>query len=98
MNTYTQVLLEEGYTSADELFRGWALLTALSRVDQYRAECERFEGKYGVSLAEFERSLHAEQGREDFEKEDDLADWMFATAALKWWEAKVEELQLASHS
>jgi hypothetical protein len=98
MNTYTQVLLEEGYASADELFRGWALLTALSRVDQYRAECERFEMQYGQTLEEFAQGLRTEQGNEDFAKEEDLDDWTFAAEAMKWWEAKVEELQLAART
>jgi hypothetical protein len=97
MNALAQVFLEEGYTSTEELFRGWALLTALSRLDQYRAECERYESKYGVQVDQFEAEIHADKGREDFEKEADLDDWMFAIAALKWWQAKVEELQLAAH-
>ncbi len=83
MDALTQVFFEEGYASAEELFRGWALLTALARVDQYRAECERLEGKYGLRLEEFERDLHAVHGAEDFEKEEDLDDWIFAADAVK---------------
>ncbi len=40
MNAATQILLEDGYRSADEVFRGWALMTAASKLEQYRAECE----------------------------------------------------------
>jgi hypothetical protein len=98
MDALTRVFFEEGYASAEELFRGWALLTALARVDQYRAECERYEGKYGLRLEQFERDLHAVRGTEDFDKEEDLDDWMFAAEAVKWWQAKVEELQVASGS
>ena len=98
MSAFTEVLLEEGYLSTNELFRGWALLTALSRVDQYRAESERYEEKYGLSLRAFEQSLRTENEPEDFQKEEDLDDWLFAVEALKWWEAKVEELQLAASS
>ncbi len=96
MNALSEVFFEEGYSSAEELFRGWALLTALSKLDQYRAECERFEGKYGQKLSEFEADLHRTKGHEDFEKEADLDDWMFAAEALKWWESKVQELQGAA--
>ena len=40
MNATTQVLLEDGYRSTDEVFRGWTLMTAMSKLEQYRAECE----------------------------------------------------------
>lgn len=98
MGTVSEVFLEEGYASVDELFRGWALMTALAKQDQYRAECERFEQKYGVSFDELESSIHATKGQEAFDTEDDLVDWEFALQALTWWRAKVEELQLANRS
>jgi hypothetical protein len=91
-----EILLEEGYRSTDGLFRGWALLTAMSRVEQYQAECEAFQKKYGRSLTEFERRMHSSQGREDFAAEDDLDDWAFASEALRWWRSKTEELRIAA--
>ncbi|MCU0501622.1 MAG: hypothetical protein MUC51_07615, partial [Anaerolineae bacterium] len=65
-----QILLEEGYRSAEDVLRGWALLTAMSRVEQYRAECEALQKKHGTSLAELERAAHAIKGQEDFAVED----------------------------
>ena len=59
MAATTQILLEEGYRTTDEALRGWALMTAMSKLEQYRAECELFEKKHGHTLAEFERSAHA---------------------------------------
>ena len=91
-----QILLEEGYRSTDDVLRGWALLTAMSRVEQYQAECEFLQKKHGKSLAEFERAAHAIKGREDFAAEDDLDDWAFAVEALRWWQSKVEELRVAA--
>jgi len=91
-----QILLEEGYRSTDDVLRGWALLTAMSRVEQYRAECEALQKKYGKSLAEFERATHAIKGQEDFAVEEAIDDWEFAVGALIWWQSKVEELRVAA--
>ena len=98
MNATTQVLLEDGYRSMDDVFRGWALMTAMSKLEQYRAECESLAKKHGRTLAEFESAAHAVKGREDFDTEDDLEDWEFAAQALVWWQAKIEELRIAASS
>jgi hypothetical protein len=98
MNATTHVLLEDGYRSTDEVFRGWALMTAMSKLEQYRAECESFAKKHSQTLVEFESTTHAVTGREDFGAEDDLADWEFAAHALVWWQAKIEELRGAASS
>ena len=96
MTVLTEVLLEEGYNSTDELVRDWALMMALSRQEQYRAECEFFERKHHKSFEQFERLAHQKKGHEDFEQEEDIEDWEFSTTALKWWQARVEELRDAA--
>ena len=78
------------------LIHDWALFLALSRSEQYSAECELFERKYGMKLEELENRLHREKGMEDFEQEEDLDDWEFCLNAMKWWKDKVKELQSAS--
>jgi len=93
MKAFKEVLFSEGYDSRKALTKDWALLFSLSRVEQYRAECEFFQKKYGMSMKEFEFRLHQEKGYEDFEKEDDIADWQFSFQALKWWEGKVKEIE-----
>jgi hypothetical protein len=98
MNASTQVLLEDGYRSTDEVFRGWALMTAMSKLEQYRAECESLAKKHGQTLVEFESTAHAVKGCEDFGAEEDLEDWEFAAQALAWWQAKIEELRGAASS
>jgi hypothetical protein len=98
MNTATQILLEDGYRSTDEVFRGWALMTAMSKLEQYRAECESFAKKHGQTLVEFESTAHAVKDREDFGPEDDLEDWEFAAHALVGWQVKIEELRVAASS
>ena len=90
-----EILSKEGYGSSDEFARDGVLVLALSRLEQYRAEIECFERKYGMRFKEFESSVHDQKGREDFAKEADIEDWEFALNALKWWEGKIEELRLA---
>ncbi len=93
MTVLTEVLLEEGYNSTDELARDWALMVALSRLEQYQAECDFFKKKYHMSLEQFEHLAHQKKGHEDFEQEADIEDWEFSTNALKWWQARVEKLE-----
>ncbi len=87
-----EVLLKEGYFSGERLIRDQALLIALSKIEQYKAECDYYEHKYGSLIDDFEAALRAERGKEDFQKEEDLDDWEFASAALKWWTGKADEL------
>jgi hypothetical protein len=94
----TEVLLEEGYSSSHELVRDWALMMALSRLEQYRAECEFFERKHGMPLEQFECLVHEKKGQEDFEQEEDIEDWEFCVSALKWWQAKIEKLRHVADS
>ena len=96
--TTTEVLLKAGYGSAEEVFQGWALMEAMSRMEQYRAECERFEQKYQQAFEKFQQRVCRQRGQEDFDEEADLEDWAFARSALKWWQSKVEELRLAAHA
>jgi hypothetical protein len=98
MTVLTDVLRQEGYASPRDVLRDWALLTALSRLDQYRAECEAFETKYHMRLDEFEHLAHCKKGVEDFLREGDIEDWQFCTSALRWWQAKVQELRGAGDS
>jgi len=98
MNVSKEVLFKEGYGSTDEFIRDWALIMALSRLEQYRAENDFFEKKYEMNLEEFESFLHKEKGKEDFEKEEDIEDWEFSLNALRWWEEKIRELQSAAGS
>ena len=86
------ILLEDGYSSSDELLKDWASFVALSRVEQYQSEKEEFEERYGMSLQTFENDLHVHKGFEDFKKEEDLEDWEFSCNALIWWENKVKEM------
>ena len=98
MNVSKEVLFKEGYGSTDEFIRDWALIMALSKLEQYKAENDFFEKKYEMNLEEFESFLHKEKGKEDFQKEENIEDWEFSLDALRWWEEKVRELQSAAGS
>ena len=43
MNILKEVLFKEGYGSPDELIRDWALIMALSKLEQYKAESDFFK-------------------------------------------------------
>ena len=92
MSATTEVLLESGYNSADELVQDWALMIALSKIEQYQAECEFFEKKYGAKFNNIEQLVHQEKGIESFQQEEDLEDWEFSQQALEWWQMRVKEL------
>jgi len=49
--------------------------------------------KNGMNLEEFRQLLRDEKGKENFSAEEDLEDWEFAEAALRWWESKSKELE-----
>ena len=98
MNATTQVLLEDGYRSTDEVFHGWALMARDVETGTLPGECESLAKKHGRTLDEFESTTHAVKGREDFGAEEDLEDWEFAAHALVWWQAKIEELHVAASS
>jgi hypothetical protein len=93
MNAVEDILLKEGYTSAESLIKDTSYLFALARIEQYKAECEFYENKYRTKVKKFEQSLHKKVGKEDFQKEEDLEDWEFAVAALAWWTEKAKELK-----
>ena len=83
MEEFQEMLFSEGYDSTKAVVRNWALLVSLSRVEQYRAECEFFQKKYGTSIEELNFRPHDEKNHENFEIEDDMADWQFSSEAVK---------------
>ena len=94
MNKEVQdILAQEGYSSSEDFARDMSICIALARKEQYKAECEFFERKYGMSLGQLEQILHTLRNVEDFNKEEDLEDWGFASAALRWWEGKLGDMQ-----
>ncbi len=91
MEAVQEILQTEGFESAQSLAESWALMVALSKIDEYRAEIERFEQKYGMPFEQYQQKIEF-AGGEDFEKEDDFDDWVFARSALESWHRRVKEL------
>jgi len=88
LNTAKEILFKEGYGFPEKFIQDCALMIALSKIEQYRSECDFFEHKYFMKLEKFESDLRQIKGEENFEKEDDLDDWEFAFNAMKWWEKR----------
>ncbi len=95
MTVKEHILIEEAYSSSEKMLEDVYFLHTLSKKEQYKAEIEFFEKKYGVRLSEFKKKLRNVRGRENFNKEDDLEDWEFAANALKWWTKKAKEFKNA---
>lgn len=72
--------------------REHVILVGLSKVSRYEAECAGFKKKYGENLNSFQTRIEKQKHTEDFSQEDDLMDWQYADAALKWWRSQIEEL------
>ncbi|MBC8434272.1 MAG: hypothetical protein H8D96_20375 [Desulfobacterales bacterium] len=89
-----EVLNKTGQTESTVL-REHLILTGLAKLSRYEAECALFEKKYGEALESFKERLNQKHQEEDFALEDDLMDWEFADAALKWWRSQIEELRHA---
>ncbi len=95
LDTAKEILFKEGYGFPDRFIQDCALMIALSKIEQYRSECDFFEHKHLMKLEIFESSLRQIKEEEDFEREEDLDDWEFAFNALKWWEKKADELRIS---
>ena len=92
-NVAREILFKEGYTSSESFIRDSALIIALSKIEQYKAECDSYKGKYGMEMEELKAILHKDKGSEDFKKEEDIEDWEFAVQAVRWWQEKADELR-----
>ncbi len=88
-------VLEKTGMSESQVLREHSVLLGLSKISRYEAECRRFESKYGQSLESFRAQQNAKIGQENFVEEEDLSDWEYSDAALKWWRSALEETRRA---
>lgn len=93
--TIREVLEKEGI-SENEALREQAMLVALFRVSRYEVECKRFEDKHGTDLNSLKASNDTKIDAEDIALEDDLMDWEYSDAAVRWWRLRAEELRDAA--
>ncbi|MCF7669157.1 MAG: hypothetical protein K9N48_05210 [Verrucomicrobia bacterium] len=92
--TIAEILSKAGENETDAL-REHATLICLSKISRYKAECGCFRSKYGESLESLRNRIHKTDREEDFPIEEDIMDWEYADAALKWWQSRIEELRNA---
>lgn len=88
-------LLAKGGQSESAALREHLIMIGMAKLSRYEAECSFFKNKYQETLASFKGKL-SKEGQEDFVMEDDMLDWEFADAALKWWRSQLEELKSAA--
>ena len=88
------MLIKTGQTKVAVL-REHFIMMGLAKLSRHEAQCVLFEKKYNESLDSFQARMQ-EEGKENFEEEDDLMDWEYADAALQWWKAQIEEIKSAA--
>ncbi|MGE5341323.1 MAG: hypothetical protein ACM3SY_07555 [Candidatus Omnitrophota bacterium] len=76
-----------GISDMNAILENEAIMLLLSKESRYRAEYNQFKKKYNSEFDEFKIKVE-NSGKEDFEIEDDLMDWEFASNALKTIEEK----------
>ena len=92
--TIDEILKKTGQTESS-IVREHLLLTALSKLSRYEAECAQFEKDKGQPLDSFKMNIMERKCEEDFEEEDELMEWEFANTAYRWWKTQIEELNRA---
>ncbi len=70
-----------------------AILTIMTKLSRYEAECALYEKKYDASLESFRRKLKQKLNSENFtEEDDDLLDWEYANSARNCWRMKMKDI------
>lgn len=88
---FDEVLEKTGQTET-MILREHTILTILTKLSRYEAECTLYEKKYDASLESFRRKLEQKMNSENFIEEDDLLDWEYADSARNWWRMKMKEI------
>jgi hypothetical protein len=74
------------------LLRNYALNHIFAKIQKYEAESMVYERKYRDTFEAFKEKVESMENEEDFAREDDLMDWEFVVANLKYWREKAHEL------
>ncbi|AEG16381.1 hypothetical protein Desku_2870 [Desulfofundulus kuznetsovii DSM 6115] len=90
----TPVLREMGFADVKEFLKEQALLLLMAKISRYKAECDYFQSKYGMSFEDFARKVENAK-EEDFAQEEDLLDWRFAREALVELDQRKREIESA---
>ena len=90
-----RVLRDLGFASPAAALNEITLLSAANQLAQFREECVRFEAKYHMPLAAFERHVERRRKQESFAEEEDLMAWRFADDGMRYWAPLVAELRRA---
>ncbi len=76
LNNLTQEL---GYANIEDAAAKQVVIALMSKISKYKLEVNLFKDKYKCSL----RDAIEKNKTENYQYEDDLLDWEFATMALK---------------
>lgn len=74
------------------IIRNHVLSRIQGKIRKYEAEDARFRKKHSCDFKEFEARIGDMENEENFEWEDDLMDWKFASENLELWRQRGEEI------
>jgi hypothetical protein len=92
--TYTaeSILESLGYPDPMTAARQQARMILLGRLAHYQTAVRQLEKKWGVALEQM-RQKYEQEGKEDFETDDDYLQWQWCADAIQTIQAQLDALQ-----
>ena len=81
-----------GFSDVYSFAANQAKLLTLSKIEEYKNVITFFQKKYGMTFKQFEKRLKNSKA-ENFEHEDDLLEWRFASEAVSMYEKELIVLE-----
>jgi hypothetical protein len=95
VETSEAILSQFGYKDLKAFIKKHASMLLLAKIEKYESEMKHFEDKYRTEFDAFSTKVAQVEDHEDFEMEDDLSDWRFASEALARLRRQKQELENA---
>ncbi|MCA9936134.1 MAG: hypothetical protein H6662_16045 [Ardenticatenaceae bacterium] len=92
--TIDGILQSLGYVDPLMAARQQARMILLGRLSRYQAAVQALQSKWGLSLAQMREKYEA-TGSEDFDADDDYAQWQWYTDAIAAIESQLNTLKTA---
>ena len=92
LKTLTDNIHHHGYKDIFSFAANQAKLLTLSKIEEYKNIVSFFQKKYRMTFKQFEKKLKSSHV-ENFNLEDDLLDWRFASEAVSMYEKELITLE-----
>ena len=81
-----------GFSNVYSFASNQAKLLTLGKIEEYKNIITFFQKKYGMTFKQFEKKIKNSKV-ENFEREDDLLDWHFASESVSMYEKELIALE-----